>query len=122
MKLQAYVMMVLMLLVTTLSSAAEDKAESKPESSKPKKAVEVVKVEKTEKAEAEKSIFKNDMDKVSYTIGSNIGRSMKSQNLDLNLDLFVKGLSDSLAGRELALTQPQMEQAMIALSLLIVRY
>lgn len=50
--------------------------------------------------------------KVSYVIGSQIGTSIKSDGIEIDLDAFVRGLTDARAGRELAMTQEEMQQAM----------
>ena len=103
MKLQTYVMMMLMLLVPALSLTAQDKAESSPESGP---------APKPEKTEAEKSPFKSEMDKVSYIFGTRIGMNIKSQKLDINLDLFTKGITDILNNEKLALSQAQIDKTM----------
>ena len=42
----------------------------------------------------------NDLkDKASYSIGLNIGRNFKKQNVELNPDALLAGVKDSLAGR-----------------------
>ncbi|GMV93713.1 MAG: peptidyl-prolyl cis-trans isomerase [Candidatus Hydrogenedentota bacterium] len=50
--------------------------------------------------------------KVSYVIGSQIGTSIKSDGIEIDMDAFVRGLTDARAGRELAMTQEEMQQAM----------
>lgn len=54
----------------------------------------------------------------SYGIGLQVGRSLQSSGFDAQLfdaDQFVKGVLDSLAGKESALTDKQLEAAMMAL-------
>jgi len=46
--------------------------------------------------------------RISYTIGVNIGQDFKSQKLDIDADLLFEGIKDSLAGKELRLTEEQM--------------
>ncbi len=48
--------------------------------------------------------------KLSYTIGVEMGKNFKSQGVDVNPDLLVTGLKDSLAGKKLLLSSEQMQQ------------
>jgi FKBP-type peptidyl-prolyl cis-trans isomerase FklB len=50
-------------------------------------------------------------DKVSYGIGLNIGKDFKEQGIDIDVNLLARGIKDSLAGSEPALTEPQMKEA-----------
>jgi len=46
--------------------------------------------------------------RISYTIGVNIGQDFKSQKLDIDADVLMEGIKDSMAGKELRLTEEQM--------------
>ena len=46
--------------------------------------------------------------RISYTIGVNIGQDFKGQKMDVDTDLLLKGLKDSLEGKELQLTEEEM--------------
>jgi FKBP-type peptidyl-prolyl cis-trans isomerase len=48
------------------------------------------------------------LDKASYAIGNNIGGGLRKQGVELNLDLFVQGLKEGLAGSEAKLTEDEM--------------
>lgn len=48
--------------------------------------------------------------RISYTIGVNIGQDFKSQNMDVDPDLLLMGLKDTLAGKEPQLTEEEMVQ------------
>jgi len=48
--------------------------------------------------------LETDMDKVSYTLGTRIGRGFKQGGVEINLDLFMRGIKDVLTDRELALS------------------
>ncbi|OHB59983.1 MAG: hypothetical protein A2167_06510 [Planctomycetes bacterium RBG_13_46_10] len=50
------------------------------------------------------------MDKVSYIIGTRIGGDLKKSEIDVNLELLIQGLKDTLQGREPALNQAQMQK------------
>ena len=59
--------------------------------------------------------LKTEMDKVSYIIGTNIGRSFKQGGLDdLSFDAFLKGIKDVFANKDLAISEPEMKQVMEA--------
>ncbi len=53
-------------------------------------------------------------DKVSYSIGVNIGGSMKHQGADLNLDAVAAGMKAAYKGDAPALTEAEMQQVMSA--------
>lgn len=50
------------------------------------------------------------MDKLSYTLGAELGQNLKKQGVNLNTSLFYAGLKDALAGNKLQLTEDQMRQ------------
>jgi FKBP-type peptidyl-prolyl cis-trans isomerase len=62
-------------------------------------------------ANAEKTgMFKTEMDKVSYVIGTQIGGYLKKDEVEVNLELLVQGIKDALEGKELALDQAQIQK------------
>ena len=55
----------------------------------------------------------NDLkDKASYSIGLNIGRNFKKQNVELNPDALLAGVKDSLAGRKPLLSENETQEVM----------
>ncbi|MEY2486159.1 MAG: FKBP-type peptidyl-prolyl cis-trans isomerase FklB [Verrucomicrobiota bacterium] len=55
----------------------------------------------------------NDLkDKASYSIGLNIGRNFKKQNVELNPDALLAGVKDSLAGRKPLLSENESQEVM----------
>ena len=56
----------------------------------------------------------NDTDKASYSIGVNIGRSFKTQSIELNTNAFLQGFRDAYTGAKLQLTEEQSQQALDA--------
>ncbi len=60
-----------------------------------------------------KSAFTNDVDKLSYAIGYQIGRSMKNDNIRINLQVFTKAIEDVLKGRELAMSQDEIKETIM---------
>jgi FKBP-type peptidyl-prolyl cis-trans isomerase FklB len=57
--------------------------------------------------------LKDSKDKVSYSIGLNIGFNLKKQNVSINPDIFVLGLKDALAGKP-QMTDEQVKETMTA--------
>src|SRR5688572_3108021 len=53
--------------------------------------------------------------KASYGVGMNVGKSFKSDLIDLDLEAFMTGFKDGLAGKESAVTAQEMEKAMAEL-------
>lgn len=57
--------------------------------------------------------LKTQTDKVSYTIGYQIGESFKKNNVSINKAHFTQGLEDGLHGGKTALTDAQMKEVMM---------
>ncbi len=51
---------------------------------------------------------KNDKDKLSYTIGVNYGKQLKSQKVDVNAKMIAKAIEDVMADKDLALSEEEM--------------
>ncbi len=51
-------------------------------------------------------------DKLSYSFGQNIGKSLKQQNIELNLELLVKGIQDAVDDQEPLLSQEEMTEVL----------
>lgn len=54
----------------------------------------------------------NDKNKASYAIGMQIGRSLKSQNAEVNVSALSAGIEDALAGKEGELKPEEMQAAL----------
>lgn len=59
-----------------------------------------------------KSMFQNDSDKLSYTIGVDLGSNMKRQGITINPTLVQKGIMDAQHSNPLALTNTEMSQTL----------
>jgi len=60
-------------------------------------------------ATAEKTeIFKTEMDKISYIIGTQMAGSLKKAEIEVNFELLVKGIKDALTDTKLALSKDDM--------------
>ncbi|MGD0917010.1 MAG: FKBP-type peptidyl-prolyl cis-trans isomerase [Thermodesulfobacteriota bacterium] len=62
----------------------------------------------------ENLVLKNQKDKVSYSIGMEIGRNFKRQSIDVDPDLLVKGVKDAYSGEKLLLTEQEANDTMAA--------
>jgi FKBP-type peptidyl-prolyl cis-trans isomerase FklB len=58
--------------------------------------------------------LKDQKDKASYSIGLNVGFTLKRQNLDLNSDAFMAGFKDAMSGRKPLLTEQEVKDTMMA--------
>ena len=94
------VMLVLVCLTVMLVNAAEEGTQK--DANEP----QIVAQATTAKAE----IFKTEVEKVSYIIGTQIAGNFKTQEIEVNLDSLLLGLKDALEGKELALSQDEMKQ------------
>lgn len=63
---------------------------------------------------AEKEPFPTFREKLSYSIGMNIGSNIKQQQVDIDLDLMVKAIKDVLAGGKTAMTEEQVRDTFMA--------
>jgi len=62
----------------------------------------------------EKSILKTQKDKVSYSIGLDIGKNMNRQSLDIDPDILAKGIKDGFSGSSPLLTEAEVRETMMA--------
>jgi len=60
--------------------------------------------------------LKDEKDKVSYSIGLDIGNTFKKQNMEINLETLAAGLRDGLSGDKPLLTEEQIKETMTAYS------
>jgi FKBP-type peptidyl-prolyl cis-trans isomerase FklB len=57
--------------------------------------------------------LKNQKEKLSYIMGLDIGKSLKAQPTDIDLDILIKGIKDVLTGGKPSLTEQEIREAMI---------
>lgn len=53
--------------------------------------------------------------RVSYSIGQNIGQNLKRDDIDLNMDYFIQGITDAIEGADSQLTDEEVQAAMMEL-------
>ncbi len=64
----------------------------------------------------ESTQLKDEKDKVSYSIGLDIGNTFKKQNMDISLDALNAGLKDGVSGNKPLLNEEQVKETMTAYS------
>ena len=56
------------------------------------------------------SVIKNDVDKLSYSFGLNMGTQIKNQDIDVNPDVILRGLHDGLEKKTPLMTQQEIQE------------
>jgi FKBP-type peptidyl-prolyl cis-trans isomerase FklB len=64
-------------------------------------------------AAAETQELKTDKDRLSYSMGVATGIQMKRQSIDVDVDMFAKGLRDSVTGGQFQLTEQQIQDTLM---------
>jgi FKBP-type peptidyl-prolyl cis-trans isomerase len=64
---------------------------------------------------AEESPFKSTKEKGSYALGMNIGKSFRQNNIEVDMEIFLKAFKDALSGGKLLMTDEQMREAGMAM-------
>src|SRR3990167_7928157 len=54
----------------------------------------------------------NDTEKLSYSIGADLGKNFKQQGIEISPNAMAKGLQDGINGGQLLLTEPQMKEVL----------
>jgi FKBP-type peptidyl-prolyl cis-trans isomerase FklB len=62
---------------------------------------------------AEKPVLKDQKEKVSYSIGMNLGNNLRNQSVDVDPEVLFKGIKDGIAGGEMLLTEAQAREVMM---------
>lgn len=68
-----------------------------------------------EKPAQEPVKLENETQKISYTIGVQTGQGLKAGGIEIDLDMFMRGIQDVLADREPVLSATEMRQVMMDL-------
>ncbi|MCX5909586.1 MAG: FKBP-type peptidyl-prolyl cis-trans isomerase [Deltaproteobacteria bacterium] len=68
----------------------------------------------TQAQAADDLVLKSQKDKASYIIGLDIGRTFKNQGLDIDPKILARGMKDSLAGKNLLLSDEEIRETMTA--------
>lgn len=63
-------------------------------------------------AATDATTLSNDMDKLSYSIGADLGKNFKKQGIEINPVAMAKGLQDGMSGGQLILTEDQMKEVL----------
>lgn len=63
---------------------------------------------------ADDSPFKSTKEKASYALGANIGKTLKQNNAEIDLDVYMKALKEGMSGGKLLLTDEQISETIRA--------
>ncbi len=63
---------------------------------------------------AEQTLLKSKKDKTSYAIGINIGTDLKMQAIEVNPDILMRGLKDTLSGKKALMSDEEIRETMAA--------
>lgn len=63
-------------------------------------------------AAADDTVLTSDLDKLSYSIGADLGKNFKKQGIEVNPSVMAKGLQDGMSGGALILTDAQMKDVL----------
>jgi FKBP-type peptidyl-prolyl cis-trans isomerase FklB len=61
---------------------------------------------------ADDAVLKTDKDRISYGVGVQTGRNLKKDDVDVNMDLMIRGIKDGLAGDKLLVGEKELRQIM----------
>lgn len=61
---------------------------------------------------ADASVLGNDLDKLSYSIGADLGKNFKKQGIEINPTALSKGMQDGITGTALQMTDDQMKEVL----------
>jgi FKBP-type peptidyl-prolyl cis-trans isomerase FklB len=64
---------------------------------------------------AEESPYKTTKEKGSYALGMNIGKNFRQNNLEVDMEIFLKAFKDAMSGGKLLMTDEQMREAGMAM-------
>lgn len=61
---------------------------------------------------ADASVLKTDKDKLSYSIGASVGKNLKNESPDIDVNLLIEGMKAALAGDKVLLSEKEIRQVM----------
>lgn len=67
------------------------------------------------RAAADANDLKTDQDKLSYVLGTKMVDSLKQQGIEVNVDVFVRGIREALAGKNSPITAEEQNRLLMAL-------
>jgi FKBP-type peptidyl-prolyl cis-trans isomerase len=96
----------------TPAASTEKSAEETPAASTEKSAEETPVADETSKKPADETSM-SQTDKLSYSIGYNIGKSFKQQEMAINIEVFVKAIQDVLSDQKPILSEQEVKDVML---------
>ena len=114
MKKRIFIVVLVLVGMIMISAFAADKSAKEKIAPPPSKTAPLPKV--MEQKPELLPVLPVDMEKVSYSIGVQLGQNFKQQDVDIRIESFVRGLKDALTGGKLELTEQQIQQLMASFS------
>lgn len=96
----------------SVESTATPAAESTAEAEQPSETVQIPGIEAPVEPLPANSPLKTLKDRFSYAVGLNIGKNMKQQDVDVNVDFVSQGMKDALSGATPLMNDGQAKAAM----------
>jgi len=62
---------------------------------------------------ADEMVLKDQKDKVSYSMGINIGSNLKKESIDVNPEALIRGIKDALSGGKPLMTEQEINETMM---------
>jgi FKBP-type peptidyl-prolyl cis-trans isomerase FklB len=62
----------------------------------------------------ENLVLRSQKDRVSYVIGTEIGKNFKKQSVDIDPDILTRGIKDAISGKQPLLTEQEVQETMAA--------
>lgn len=62
----------------------------------------------------EQAVLKDEKEKLSYSIGADIGTKIRKQSMDIDPDIMAKGLKDGFSGSETLMTEDEIQETLQA--------
>jgi FKBP-type peptidyl-prolyl cis-trans isomerase FklB len=63
----------------------------------------------------EKAELKTDKDKLSYALGADMGNNLKKFEIEVNAEIYLKGMKDALSGSKVLLTDDEIKSLIVSL-------
>lgn len=104
-----------LLLAATGAAVAQGGSAAKNPATSSSKATPQAPEPKAQPSPSSQSPFKTTKEKASYALGMNVGSSLQRQSVDIDPDVFEKGLKDAMSGGKTLLTEEEARAALMEL-------
>lgn len=109
---RGYFMKSTLIAAAAISLFAASAAYANPAANTAAQAQQTVAKQQMVQASTGTTQLKSENDKLSYTIGADLGANFKRQGVNINAEVLAQGIKDVLSGKQPALTKEQMTSAL----------